>query len=61
MNMECIMGNIFFTKEAEEYFISYRSNYVAKEEDFVGHSSFKEYLSASIAMVEKFDSEINIL
>lgn len=60
-NMSCIMGNLFFTKEHEDYFISYRSNYVAEDNDFIGHSSFKEFLNASLTMIEKYDSEINIL
>ena len=61
MNLSSVLGNHFFTKEGDNHHISYRSNYLSREDDFNGHSSFKEFLAASVGMIDKYDGELAIL
>jgi hypothetical protein len=61
LNMNCIIGNIYFTKEKENFYISYKSNYIGDPINFSGNNSFGLYLSSSLDMVSIFDNELNIL
>ena len=61
LNMNCIMGHIFFIKENEDFYLSYKSNYIGDLINFSGNKSFNLFLSASVDMVTMFDNELNIL
>lgn len=61
LNSNCIMGHIFFTKENDNYFISYKSNYICDVENFSANTSFVNFLTASIDMIGVFDNELNVM
>jgi hypothetical protein len=61
LNMNCVMGHIFFTNENDNYFIAYKSNYICDIENFSANTSFTNYLSASIDMIAVFDNELNVM
>jgi len=61
LNLNCIMGHIFFTKENDDYFISYKSNYISGIENFSANTSFFNFISASVDMIGVFDNELNVI
>lgn len=56
----CILGYLHFMPEEEHLRINYRSNYIGDAEDFLGNKSFRNFLSASMDMVEIMDLEFGV-
>ena len=61
LNLNCIMGHIFFTKEKDDYLICYKSNFICDIKNFSANTSLFNFLSVSIDMIGVFDNELNVM
>jgi hypothetical protein len=61
INLNSVIGHIFFSQENDNFHISYKSNYICSIRTRDSLENFKIFLDSSILMITDFDNELNVM